>query len=254
MALYIIVFLVIILLYVYKKNKIHIDWRSFLRPTLPLATGVFGVYCFTGKQGTGKTYSLTKFVKENPADKKIYSNLTIQGIEYEKITSIKHLLSLKDQGNLYIIFDEIFTLLSDKTIPKEIRDDLMEFLSQQRKMENILLTTAQEWLEIPMTFRRFVRIQIDCSTRPLGKLGGILKEMYYDATAMKWDQLENEYIAPIITTKFSKYQKRYMQSYDTFERIKRLQKDDPIKKDRESVATVPQLTTPVTKIPIAYIE
>jgi hypothetical protein len=107
-----------------------------------------------------------------------------------------------------------------------IEGDLMEFLTQQRKMKNIFFTTAQEWLEIPITFRRFIRIRIDCKTRPLGRLGGILIEDYYDAYQMKWDQLANEYVAPVIAKKFSKYEKRYMEAYDTFERIKKLHKSD----------------------------
>lgn len=204
-------------------NKIHVDWRSIFSKTIPLDTGLFGVYCFTGKQGSGKTYSLTKYVKKHVAPgQKIYSNLTVKGIEYEKIKSVEHLLSLKDQKDLFIIFDEIFTLLDDKAIPKDIRKDLMEFLSQQRKMKNILFTTAQEWLEIPMTFRRFVRIQVECTTRPLGRFGGILTEVYYDAYKMKWDQMENEYIAPRIRMKLSKYEKRFMLAYDTYERIRSL--------------------------------
>lgn len=254
MFTYIIIFVTGVLIYAYKKNRIQVDWWSFTKPTLPLATGVFGVYCFTGKQGSGKTYSLTKFIKENSAEKRIYSNLTIKGIEYTPIRSVKHLLSLKDEKNLYIIYDEIFTLLEDKTIPREIRKDLMEFLTQQRKMGNILLTTAQEWLEIPITFRRFVRIQIECTTRPLGRLGGILKEQYYDAYQMKWDNLENEYIAPLIMTKYSKYQKKYMQSYDTFERIKRLVDNHEDSNEVRNAPVRAHRTEKPTKIPIAIIE
>jgi hypothetical protein len=207
-------------------NKIYIDWRSIISKTIPLDTGVFGVYCFTGKQGTGKTYSLTKFIKKHHNSEKIYSNLTIKGIEYEQIRSVEHLLSLRNEGNLLIIFDEIFTLLNDKTIPKDIRDDLMEFLSQQRKMKNILLTTAQEWLNIPIEFRRFVRIQIGCRTIPLGRFGGILIEEYNDASRMEWSNLENEYVAPRIRKKLSKYEKRFMVSYDTYERIRKLSRTE----------------------------
>lgn len=200
--------------------KIHIDWSSFVKPTLPLDRGLFGVYCFTGKQGSGKTYSLTKFINKNAlSGKVIYSNVTLKGIDYIPIRSEKHLLSLKDKQNIFIVYDEIFTLLEKKS---KISMELMEFLTQQRKMKNILLTTAQEWLEVPVTFRRFVRIQIHCVTRPLGKLGGILLEQYYDAYNMKWDNLENEYIAPLISKKYSKYEKKYMEAYDTHERIRRL--------------------------------
>lgn len=209
-------FLVILLL---ALNKIYIDWRSIISRTIPLDTGLFGVYCFTGKQGSGKTYSLTKYIKKHHNGEKIYSNMTIKGIEYVPIQSVEHLLSLRKEKNLFIIYDEILSLLDDKQIPKPIRKRLMIFLSQQRKMGNILMTTAQEWLEIPVTFRRFVRIQIECSTRPLGRYGGILTEEYFDAYQMKWDQLENEYIAPRIRKKFSKYERKYMLAYDTYERV-----------------------------------
>lgn len=216
------------------SNRISVDWPSIPAKTLALDMGVFGVYCFTGKQGSGKTYSLTKYVIKHAKGKKIYSNLTISGIEYTKIRDVQHLLSLRNEGNLYIIFDEIFTLLNDKTIPKDIRDPLMEFLSQQRKMKNIMLTTAQEWLNIPIEFRRFVRIQVECLTRPLGKLGGLLVEEYFDAYSIKWSNEENEYISPRISKKFSKYEKKYMERYDTYERIKgleRVKKEDKLQKN-----------------------
>lgn len=200
-------------------NHIKIDWQSFFKKSLPLARGVFGVYCFTGKQGSGKTYSLNKFIRSYPKgkDAKVYSNVTLRNFEYTKINSIEQLLSLKDEKNCFIIFDEIFTFMTKTT---RFNNEIMEFLTQMRKQENIFLTTAQEWLELPMTFRRFVRIQVECSTIALGKLGGIMLERYYDATNMKWSQLDNEYIAPLIALKISKYQRRYMVTYNTFERIK----------------------------------
>lgn len=211
---------VLLLLYM---NKIYIDWGSIFKPTLPLDTGVFGVYCFTGKQGSGKTYSLTKYIKKHvPEGTKIFSNITLNGIEYERIRDMDHLLSLRDEKKVFIVYDEILNFLNDKQIPKNIRDDLLEFLSQQRKMKNILMTTAQEWLNIPIEFRRFVRIQVACTTKPLGRFGGILMEEYMDAYNMKWDNLENEYVAPRISKKYSKYEKKHMMSYDTYERVRKL--------------------------------
>lgn len=205
------------------NNKLSIDWTSFIQKSLPLDRSVFGVYCFTGKQGSGKTYSLVKYIKKHVDLKttKVYSNINIIGVDYIPIISEEHLLSLRDEKKVVIVYDEIFTLLNKQS---RLSEDLMEFLTQQRKMKNIFFTTAQEWLEIPITFRRFVRIQVECETYPLGRLGGILFERYYNAYKMKWDNLENEYIAPLIRTKLSKYEKRFMLSYDTFERIRKLNK------------------------------
>lgn len=221
--LFIITPLMFLLLLAYAK--IHIDYRSFFARTIPLDTGIFGVYCYDGKQGSGKTYALTKYIIKHAKDKKIYSNMTFNGdVEYTPLTSIEHLLSLRDEKNIFIVYDEILNLLNDKTIPRDIRDNLMEFLTQQRKMKNILFTTTQEWLNIPIEFRRFVRIQVICKTRPLGRFGGILLEEYRDAYEMKWDALENEYIAPRLSKKYSKYEKKFMLAYNTYERVKQLKR------------------------------
>lgn len=214
---------VLIILFIAWRSKIKIDVNSFFRPTLPLLLGVFGVYTFCGKQGTGKTYSLNKFIRKHAKGRRIYSNVTLKNLEYVHLDTLDQLLDLRDEKDCYIVYDEIFTLLSKtRKLPLAKAELLEEFLTQQRKQRNILLTTAQEWLNIPIEFRRFVRVQIECSTRPLGRLGGILKEVYYDATNMEWDQLANEYVAPLITTKYSKYERRFMLSYDTEERIRKL--------------------------------
>jgi hypothetical protein len=209
----------VIVVFVIVRSKVHIDYRSFLSKTLTLNRGVFGVYCFTGKQGTGKTYSVNKFIRKNQRHKKLYSNVTLKDIEYTHLDSLDQLLALSDERDCVIVYDEIFTLMQKNS---RLSPQIMEFLSQMRKQENIFITTAQEWLELPMTYRRFVRIQIECATIPLGRFGGILREAYYDATHMAWDQLANEYVAPLIAQKISKYEKRYMITYDTQERIKAL--------------------------------
>jgi len=205
-------------------NKIKIDVSSFFKPTLPLARGIFGVYCFTGKQGTGKTYALNKYVRKHCSDSekagKVYSNITLEAYRYHKLKNLDHLLSLVNEWDCVIIFDEVLSLLDkDSSLDKLSKKRLGKFLRQMRKHHNIFLTTAQEWLELDIKYRRYVRIQIECSTRPLGKLGGILTEVYYDTTAIKWDQLENEYVSPLISTKICKYEKIYMETYDTEELV-----------------------------------
>lgn len=215
-------------------NKISIDWASILHKALPLDRGVFGVYCFDGKQGSGKTYSLVKYIRKHADGRQVYSNITFSGIEYQAINTIDELLALRDKKNVIIVYDEILNMLNDKTIPRDIRNDLMEFLTQQRKMHNIMLTTTQEWLNMPIEFRRFVRIQIICATIPLGRFGGILIEEYRDAYQMKWSGLDNEYVAPRISLKYSKYEKRFMEAYDTFERVRALSRTRAIADPRRA--------------------
>ena len=49
------------------------------------------------------------------------------------------------QPNLIIFFDEIFTVLEKRT---NISKKILSFISQLRKRKIVLVTTAQEWLEI----------------------------------------------------------------------------------------------------------
>lgn len=199
------------------QEKITVDIRSIFAETMPLDRTKFGVYCFTGHQGSGKTYSLSKYVRKNHGNRPIYSNIHLIGIDYTPIRDLQHLYSLADKEKIIIIYDEIFSLMSKS---KKDRQMLEQFLPQMRKVKNVFLTTAQYWLELDITFRRFVRVQISCQTRPLGRFGGILKETYNDAENMVYDQLQGEYVAPTLSTKYSKYEKAIMLSYNTYERVK----------------------------------
>lgn len=220
-AAIIIPLIIIILLMV---NKISIDWRSFFKKGLPLDRESFGIYCYDGKQGTGKTYAMTRFLKEESAGRKIYSNMSFKGIEYTKIENLDQLFALSQKKKVIIVYDEILNILNNQRVPQDIRDDLMEFMTQQRKVKNILMTSTQSWLRVPIEFRDFVRIQIKVSTIPLGRLGGILIQEYRDADQMVYDKDVSEYVAPRISLKISKYKREILESYDTYEKVKKLQR------------------------------
>lgn len=189
--------------------------------------------CFVilGKQGKGKTYSAIKFCINRKLDTncKIITNVTSFKCFSDTvfITDIGDLiqyvlnycddLAPNEQPNIIIFFDEIFTILEkNKSINREIRS----FISQLRKRKIILVTTAQEWLELNMTFRRYCRFQIDCNmiSLPITKKAFIINKIY-DAEQMKWSNEENEYIAPIIQTNLAKGNISVVESYDTFETI-----------------------------------
>lgn len=211
--LFIPLFLIIVIIVIWKSH-IKIKWRTFPHKGIRASRGKFGVYCYCGKQGTGKTYSVVEFLNENK-DKKIYANLkSIKGIEYERIKNFNELLKLREQENCIIFYDEIFTALTKHS---KLNTEVLDFLSQMRKRKIIFLTTAQEWAEIPLTFRRYCRYQIDCSIITIFK--SILIKRFYDAENMKWSQEDNDFIAPILETSVSKMQKRIADSYDTFEQI-----------------------------------
>lgn len=195
------------------KNKVSIDFPSFFKKGFKARRGKYGVYCFCGKQGSGKTFSTVNFLLRNK-DKKIYSNISLKGLNYIYFKGFEEMLNIKDK-NCIIVFDEIFSALSKSS---KITPEVLSFLSQQRKKEIIFITTAQEWLEIPITLRRYVRYQIDCSIFNLFPFS-ILIEKYHDGEQIHWDNLANDYVAPVIATKISKMKVKITEMYDTFEVI-----------------------------------
>lgn len=209
------ILIIILLLFIAWRNKIHIKFLTFFKKGFAPKRGKFGVYCYCGKQGQGKTYSAVEYLLQNK-DKRIYSNVkTIVGVEYTPIGGFDDLLKLRSEHDCIILFDEIFTALTKST---KVTTDVLDFLSQMRKRRIVFITTAQEWLEINMTLRRYCRYQIDC--RMINFLGlGLLVKKFYDAEDMKWSQLDNEYVAPLLETSISKCNLEVANSYDTFEQI-----------------------------------
>lgn len=214
--LLIFLFLIILIIYCIKSH-IKIKWRTFLKKGFKPNRGKFGVYCYCGKQGSGKTYSVVEYLRSVPKNKKIYANISsLNGIDYTYFNGFDELLKLRNESDCVIVYDEIFTAL---TRTSRINTDVLDFLSQMRKRKIIFLTTAQEWLEINITLRRYCRYQIDCKMRNI-YVTGILVKTFRDAERMKWDNLENDYIAPILETTISKCNVEVANAYDTREEIK----------------------------------
>lgn len=210
------IFIIFIVVFIIKFRHTRIKWKTFFRKGFAPKRSQFGVYCYCGKQGQGKTYSAIEFLLQN-SDMPIYANIgTIKGVDYTYFNGFDELLNLRDKTDCIIVYDEIFTAL---TKTSRINTDVLDFLSQMRKRRIIFITTAQEWLEINITLRRYCRYQIECRMLNIFGLGILIKRMY-DAEQLKWDNLENEYIAPLLTTTISKCNVRVANSYDTFEQIK----------------------------------
>ena len=213
---FLIIIIVLIIIFFVKFRHTKIKFKTFFKKGFSPIRGKFGVYCYCGKQGSGKTYSAVEFILNNK-DIPIYSNVgTIKGVNYTYFTGFDNLLKLRNQHDCIIFYDEIFTAL---TKTSKINTDVLDFLSQMRKRRIIFITTAQEWLEINITLRRYCRYQIECCMRNILGLGILIKSMY-DAEQLKWSNEANEYIAPLIETTISKCNLSVANSYDTFEQIK----------------------------------
>lgn len=213
MLQFLIILIVVVL--IVKFRHVRIKFKTFFRKGFAPKRGKFGIYCYCGKQGKGKTYSVVEFLK-NEAKLPIYSNVHLKGIKYTYFTGFDQLLELRSEHDCIIVFDEIFTAL---TKTSRINTKVLDFLSQMRKRQIIFITTAQEWLEINITLRRYCRYQIDCDMRNILGLGLLIKR-FYDAEQMKWSTEDNEYIAPVIETTISKCNIAVANAYDTFEQIK----------------------------------
>ncbi len=223
----IIIVLIVILVVMSIKAKVKVKLRSFKGKSFRPVRGNFGLYVYCGKQGKGKTYSLVEYLIDNKDNIEIFCNIGgIKGINYTHfvgfngLIDIKHSLdenTLKYDKNkqLVIVYDEVFTELQKKSI---LNKEILDFLCQMRKRKIIFLTTCQEWAELPLTYRRFCRYEIDCNMVPFLWFGLLIKQ-FKDAENMKWSNDEQEHIAPLQETTITKCRKKIADSYDTFLRI-----------------------------------
>ena len=214
--MYFIFIIVLIIAIFIKFRHTKIKFKTFFKKGFAPKRGKFGVYCYCGKQGSGKTYSAVEFILNN-SHLPIFSNVsTIKGVKYIYFSGFDNLLKLRNQHDCIIFYDEIFTALTKSS---RLNTEVLDFLSQMRKRRIIFLTTAQEWLEINITLRRYCRYQIECKMLNIFGLGLLIKHCY-DAEQMKWSQEDNEYIAPLQETTISKCNIKTAELYDTFEQIK----------------------------------
>lgn len=223
----IIIVVIVILVIMSIKNKVRVKLRTFKGKSFRPIRGNFGLYVYCGKQGKGKTYSLVEYLLDNKDKIVVYCNIGgIQGLNYTHFTGfnglidIKHALDEKrliidEDKQLIIVYDEIFTELQKKSV---LNKEILDFLCQMRKRKIIFLTTCQEWAELPLSYRRFCRYEIECNMVPLLWFGILIKQ-FHDAENMKWSNDEQEFIAPLQETTITKCRKIIADSYDTFLRI-----------------------------------
>lgn len=245
---------VIALVVYFIKNKIKIKIKTFFKKGFKVQKGIFGIYCYCGFQGNGKTYSCVEYVIDNKNSIQLFSNVEIYDINYVPFVGFEGLLKLRDSIDMaryfrtdYIIFegkkipidfnkqivfiyDEIFSELQRGS---KISTDVLDFITQMRKRGFILLTTAQIWSDIPITWRRLTRYQIDCTMHHFLFLN-YLKKVFHDAEVMKWNNDEQDFIAPIISTTITHTRKHIADSYDTFQLIHN--KDSKFKEKSEDLS------------------
>lgn len=172
----------------------------------------------------GKTYSVIDWLSEKhkKTNKKIITNVKSFADNNKNVCIYEpNFYEIIDKfnngvyGTDYIIFyDELFTLLEKGKLNKSI----LSFISQLRKRGIYLVTTVQEWLDINVTFRRYVRFYVECKMYNfLGCAWSV--NTIHNGYEMQWNNDINEYESPIIKTTIKKCGKKIADSYDTYEVI-----------------------------------
>lgn len=127
-----------------------------------------GFYLSIGKQGSGKTALITKFIIDNAQDKKIYSNYHLIGIDYTPITfdstlerdkdKLDVLKVLKEDTNYFnnsiMAFDEMHIYFDSRDFMNINNRIMQTFFSQLRKRDILLFGTTQYIMHIDVRIRR----------------------------------------------------------------------------------------------------
>ena len=126
-----------------------------------------GFYVAIGRQGSGKTAFITKLLVDNYSiDRKVYSNYSLFGIDYRKITfdnkrnknAIDILNVISDNPNYFnnsiMLLDEIHIYFDSRDFMKQNNRIIQNFFSQLRKRNILLLATTQYILHLDVRIRR----------------------------------------------------------------------------------------------------
>ena len=114
MLFLLLIIFIVVLIYIFLVCHLRIKVKTFFHKGFKPTRGLFGVYCYCGKQGSGKTYSVVEYLLNNK-DKEIYSNVHLEGIKYTYFNGFNQLLDLRSKSNCIIVYDEIFTALTRST-------------------------------------------------------------------------------------------------------------------------------------------
>lgn len=215
-------------------NHVHLDLKSLFKAGFSKKDDKFGLYTFCGSQGEGKTFSSIRMAvtlqREN--NYHILTNIksfsdSIDNVTYEPdILNIIDIVinntdsDLNNRCKYLIVFDEIFTVLMRNAKNMKYLTPITNFLAQLRKRGVIFITTAQVWNEIPIEFRRLCRFQVNCKMPniPLINRAFTFNEVC-DGYNCKWDNDQQDFVAPILQTNIAKAEKDIIYMYDTFETI-----------------------------------
>lgn len=193
-------------------TKIYIDFISLFRKGIKVQDSIYGVYCFTGFQGSGKTMNAVDFLARNAmgARKKIYTNIDSLKLKHDYINCVDDLNPA--WRDCFVVIDEVH-----KAYPKNAKTDtkFYSFLQESRKHHRVVIIITQEWKEVPMWLRRPCKLIVGNHRL----VRNILCEEIQDARTMRWSEEENDYVCDTIQKNIKKWNKTIASLYDTEETI-----------------------------------
>lgn len=132
-----------------------------------------GVYCFCGKQGSGKTISAVRLINNIYVDwKDVYlvTNVTINtsiltNIPKENIIRLERYYQLFFNYNKPVIFliDEAHILFNSLE-SKNADVNMFQIISQNRKQQRVFILTSQVFSRLQLVMREQINTIIDCKT------------------------------------------------------------------------------------------
>jgi len=140
--------------YVYK------DWK------FPPADRPYGIMCFVGLPGSGKTLSLVEDLiakKEIYPKAKIYTNFGFKNQDGE-IKSWKDLINITNGADGVIFgLDEVHSMFG-RNDWRDMPAGILQVFSQNRKHAKQFLCTAQSYADIVVDIRRRCQFIVECRT------------------------------------------------------------------------------------------
>lgn len=141
---WIVIIVVFIVLLSCFNAKLKIKWSTLFKKGFRKENNKFGLYCFTGKQGTGKTYSAVELAisLKLKYNYKIITNVHSfnafgDTVYFDSIFDIINYCERfrENDENVLIFFDEIFTVIEKN---ERMSKEILAFLSQMRKRRNYI--------------------------------------------------------------------------------------------------------------------
>lgn len=165
-------------LVLFVRDFVHMDKRQFRG---------YGFWLYCGLGGSGKTVSMVEYLirmKRKYPKVKVYTNFDF-ALADGKITSWQDIINFDNGDNGVIFgFDEIhLTFASQKWA--DCPDNMLEYISQQRKLHKQIVATSQVFTRINKQLREQTNYVIECSSLLLGRL--IFNKAFHTA-----DYLANE--------------------------------------------------------------